>query len=60
MLRRTKTQKVLLHRQLFPGQQHFFSFRTHFLRFYSIFLFFSTFIVITHATKISTQIIPKP
>ena len=30
MLRRTKTQKVLLHRQLFPGQQHFFSFRTHF------------------------------
>ena len=22
--------KVLLHRQLFPGQQHFFSFRTHF------------------------------
>ena len=31
-----------------------------FLRIYSIFLFFSTFIVITHATKISTQIIPKP
>ena len=30
MLRRTKTQKVLLHRQLFPGQQHFFSLRTHF------------------------------
>ena len=60
MLRRTKTQKCCCTGNYFPGSSTFSAFVHTFLRFYSIFLFFSTFIVITHATKISTQIIPKP
>lgn len=60
MLRRTKTQKCCCTGNYFPGSSTFSAFVHTFLRIYSIFLFFSTFIVITHATKISTQIIPKP
>ena len=60
MLRRTKTQKCCCTGNYFPGSSTFSAFVHTFFRIYSIFLFFSTFIVITHATKISTQIIPKP
>ena len=51
MLRRTKTQKRCCTGNYFPGSSTFSAFVHTFLRFYSIFLFFSTFIVITHATK---------